>query len=163
MLSVDLYSVLVKQGDADVTAGSLIRTLNDSLSSFVESYREYLDLASVDLNLSTNDPTHSFRRLISQVDLRLSHIHKNRHCSHDQNPLLNVQGVRLPKNVVCFLSNILQIYILIDEYDAFANRYMDPPDTNRLTGDYADDVLESFLAAVKYGFTLRYGVTNQLD
>jgi len=158
VLSLDLSRVLVEQDNIDAARGSLIGGLNDSLSEFVSRYRQYLDLASVDLDLSANDPARSFSRLIHQVNRELLQIHENCRGSHDENPLLNVQGVRLPNHVFCYLSNSLQIYLLIDEYDAFANRYMDPHNTSSLAGDHATEVLTSFLAAVKYGFSLEYGV-----
>jgi len=158
VLSLDLSYVLVEQGNIDTTRRTLIESLNMSLTGFVRRYSQYLDLGSVDLNLSGNNPAGSFVRLIQRVDEELSYIHDNRHDNHD-NPLLNVQGVRLPKHVVCYLSNSLQICVLIDEHDAFASEYyMNPHDTSNLTGDAAADVLKSFLAAVKHGYTYQYGV-----
>jgi hypothetical protein len=49
----------------------------------MKHYRQYLDLTSVDLNLSANDPADSFCRLIDRVDEELSDIHENRRDWHD--------------------------------------------------------------------------------
>ena len=96
VLSVDLSVVWVGQGDIDATCESLIRSLDDSITTFLERYRQYLDLRWVELNLCPDDPAGSLLRLIDYVHLQLWRIHENR----DKNPLSSVKGVRLPKHAV---------------------------------------------------------------
>ncbi|KAF8533195.1 hypothetical protein BDD12DRAFT_984581 [Trichophaea hybrida] len=85
-----------------------------------------LDLiALVKSRLEADDPVGGLRKLATAVSRELRRIKKNKIKDH---PVFNVEG----------------IYFLADEYDAFANEYMDPHDPRSWRGTEIESLLKDF-------------------
>jgi hypothetical protein len=69
------------------------------------------------------------------------------------------RGILIPDHytLLCILTS-LQIYLLADEYDAYANEYMDPHDLRSWSDTEAFRVLKAFWSTVKAGGTSDYGI-----
>ena len=89
---------------------NLIKYLNESIKDFYEIYATYLgeDVTSLYGNIDSKDPSRSLQRCTQLVQRALSLPWEQKN-----GPLAGVQG----------------IYLLVDEYDAFTNNYLAPPNT----------------------------------
>ena len=100
--------------------------------------------------IDEEDPASSLRKCIMWVkDLRNTARGKNKR------ELADVQGVRIYcsfTNVTRLLTlklGIPQIYLLVDEYDAFSNNYLDPYNHTLYEGTEVEAMFTSFWSTVK--------------
>ena len=102
------FSYITANPDLDVANENLITALNSSILSFYETYAAYLDEDVTRLcgYIHSQNPSESFRRCDRLVHRALSQARKG-----SNEKLDGVQG----------------IYVLVDEYDAFTNQYLQTP------------------------------------
>ncbi|RPA95774.1 hypothetical protein L873DRAFT_1301258 [Choiromyces venosus 120613-1] len=128
--------------DLNKAAEGLAVNIIWSLERFYRVYYSYLGGSSGQLmseNINQGDAIHSLRKLVLIVDDALSEI-KNR--GDKKHPLANVKG----------------IYLLVDEYDAFSNEYMDPHNLQPWVESDASSLVKDFWATVKGMMRLPYGI-----
>ena len=120
---------------------NLIKSLNFSFEDFYETYATYLDddAASLCGNIDSEDPSISLRKCNRLVQRALSRARKQ-----ENEQLAGVQG----------------IYLLVDEYDAFTNNYLQPPnigigEPHKITwdGTAVGETFRSFWSIVKLLYT----------
>ena len=91
--------------DLKKTEEALIKQLNSSFETFYETYAAYLgrDVADLCQTIDSKEPNVSLRRCAQSV----------RHAIRQDGQLASIEG----------------IYVIVDEYDAFPNNYLEPPNT----------------------------------
>jgi hypothetical protein len=89
---------------------NLIKSLNEGIKEFYQTYATHLgeDVTSLCGNIDSEDPSLSLQRCNRLVQRVLSRAREQKN-----GPLAGVQG----------------IYLLVDEYDAFTNNYLESPNT----------------------------------
>jgi hypothetical protein len=119
---------------------NLIKSLNFSFKNFYETYAKYLDddVTSLCGNIDIERPSISLQKCNRLVQRALSQAQKQKN-----EQLAGVQG----------------IYLLVDEYDAFTNNYLEPPNTvephkTALDGSPVEETFRSFWCMVKLLFTV---------
>ena len=117
---------------------NLIVSLNSSFEDFYETYATYLDddAASLCGNIDSKRPGISLQKCNRLVKRALSRAREQ-----ENEHLASVQG----------------IYLLVDEYDAFTNNYLEPPNTvephkTALDGSPVEETFRSFWSTVKLLF-----------
>jgi Predicted AAA-ATPase len=104
------FSTIPTSADLAEANQNLIVSLNYSIEKFYETYATYLDgdVTSLCKNIDSMRPDISLQRCNRLVQRAISRAQKEK-----DKHLASVQG----------------IYLLIDEYDAFTNNYLEPPNT----------------------------------
>jgi hypothetical protein len=104
------FSTIQYSPDHAETNRNLIMALNSSFQHFYETYAAYLDedVTSLCGNIDSRLPSLSLQNCCWSVQRALSRAREQKN-----SPLTDVQG----------------IYLLADEYDAFANNYLESPNT----------------------------------
>jgi hypothetical protein len=108
------FSTITASSDLELARENLIASLNSSFEDFYETYATYLggDVADLCQNIDRGAPNLSLKKGNRLVQNALSRA--------ENEQLAGVRG----------------IYLLIDEYDAFTNSYLEPPDTVDPHKDY---------------------------
>jgi len=119
---------------------SLHREINLGLWEFRHTYGEHLGefFESATSGFLDQESTNNLTHLIKAVDFVLQDIHDKGQNGH---PLWDVRG----------------IFLLADEYDSYANEYMDPHDLKPWTYSELFRVLKAFWSNVKAAKSL-YGI-----
>jgi len=135
------FSCITRPSNLDESAEFLAEEISIGLSRFKSHYADYLgpSFASATSAFNEKNPAGNLRRLIEAVDVELQGIHAR---GEEKHALWNVQG----------------IYLLADEYDAYANEYMDPHDTRPWTDTKPSQVLKAFWSTVKAGRKSSYAI-----
>lgn len=137
------FSCVDRSHNLNESAESLRRLINRSLSTFKLNYTKDLGelFASQTSNFIENDPAGNLIGLVEATNLTLQGIHNR---GEEHHPLWDVQG----------------IYLLADEYDAYANEYMNPHDPRSWSDAEPFHVLKTFWSHVKAGGKWSYGIKN---
>lgn len=135
------FSRVDRSGNLNESAESLKRLINRGLSRFKRNYTKDLgeSFASETSNFIENDPAGNLADLVEAVDFALQDIHDR---GNENHPLRDVQG----------------IYLLVDEYDAYANEYMDPHNPRSWSDAEPFRVLKTFWSNVKADGKSYYGI-----
>jgi Predicted AAA-ATPase len=129
------FSIIPSDQDPVVAKRNLIMGLNYSFEKFYETYATYLgeDVTSLYGNINSENPAESLRKCIRSVQRALSLPQEE-----NNEELNDVQG----------------IYLLVDEYDAFSIKYLEPPNTVKpykttLDGTSVGEIFRSFWCMIK--------------
>lgn len=135
------FSLVDRSRDLNESAESLRRSINDGLSIFKLNYTKDLgeSFASHASNFIENDPAGNLASLVAAVNFTLQDIHSRGEESH---PLWDVRG----------------IYLLVDEYDTYADEYMDPHDRRSWSNAEPFRLLKTFWSHVKADGKSYYGI-----
>lgn len=136
------FSSITRSPKLGEAAQFLADGINGSLLDFMSTYTEYLgeSFASQVSRFTTNgNPTQNLITLVNAVHHTLRGIRKKGDKSH---PLFGAQG----------------IYLLADEYDTFANEYMDPCNPRSWSGTEPAALLKGFWSTVKASRKVKYGI-----
>ncbi|OCK88579.1 DUF1703-domain-containing protein [Cenococcum geophilum 1.58] len=120
---------------------SLAQEINDTLLDFRLTYADYLgeSFALETSRFIDSNPVRNLRILIAAVDRALGNIHDK---GDKNNPLFGVKG----------------IYLLVDEYNSYANEFMDPHNPRSWFDTTAASFLKGFWSVVKAGKKSYYGI-----
>jgi hypothetical protein len=129
------FSLIPASSDLAEANQNLIVSLNYSIQKFYETYATYLggEVTSLCGNIDSKRPDISLQKCSRLVQRALSQARKEKN-EH----LTGVQG----------------IYLFVDEYDAFTNNYLEPPNTvephkTTLDGSPVEETFRSFWCTVK--------------
>ena len=138
------FSPIPASLDLEKANRNLTVSLNHSIEKFYETYATYLgdDVTSLCGNIDSERPDISLQRCSELVQRALSRARKEKDKKEKDKHLADVQG----------------IYLLVDEYDAFTNNYLDPPNTvephkTTLDDSPVEETFRSFWCTVKLLFT----------
>lgn len=136
------FSAISRPPKIDLAAGRLEIGINMMMDRFKETYNRYLHDSPAWRKIpqrQTDDPVRNLYVLVTAINSALRHIYE---AGNKNDPLFGVKG----------------IYLLADEYDAYANLYMNPHDLGAWANTELESVLKGFWSAVKGNKDLDYGI-----
>ncbi len=142
------FSAVQKSLDATLAGKNLLGTL---FNSFIKFYSKYSKILGGDVEnlIEPNNLNVTLQRCVRRVNDVISEGY-----GKDGTPLTNAKGVRTDCSLTHFtwlilkLNSILQIYLLVDEYDSFSNDYLEPGGAT-WEGEEVAKIFESFWRQVK--------------
>ena len=142
------FSAVQKSLDAALAGKNLLGTLFESFMSFYSKYSKILG-GDVENLIEPNNLNVTLQRCVRWVNDVISEGY-----GKDGTPLTNAKGVRTDCSLTHFtwlilkLNSILQIYLIVDEYDSFSNDFLKPGGAT-WEGSEVEEAFESFWRQVK--------------